>query len=834
MLHKLYFNILGIIASVAVSGFIIGLRHQGSFEQIELLAYDSLVRLNAQSGFDERITIVGIDDNTLRKLNSDKVSDGTLKQVLETIRQYEPRVIGVDIIRDVPIGKGRKELLNYVNSIYQTLGGAIKPIIFPCALPSDNRPNGIASPPVIDPDSAIGFVDLETDPQNIFGGELIRRAYISSIPVDIGLETAPESQFDAESTNNMCTAPFSFSFLTALSYLQAQQIATLSPDATPELSEFLDYKKIEEGELGVKSLTFRPLKAKTGSYHNLDPSFYQYLIDYRYTQPGEIISLTKVLDNQVTSQQLKDKFKDKVVLIGYTTKEDLHQTPLGMKPGVLVHGWMVGQLLRNVLDRLPQIWTWSEPVEWLWILGWGVVGCILALGIRPVWIFIGVQGIAIAVLCGSCWFLFTQQGWIPLIPPVFSLAISSVVVKAIASKFKISPEPPPIISPPIKPPSDQTIDESKLVKPPSDQTIDESKLVKSLSDQTIDESKLVKPLSDQTIDESKLVKPPSDQTIDESKLPQSPLKPPVKKDTFVRDSFIGKSIGDDDRYLLHKLLGEGGMSKVYIALDKRLNNMEVAIKIMTSYFSANDQYLIRRFKTEVEDLCILTHPNIIKITDYGLTPTKTPFKGEPFFVMEYFVGPTLQQLLDKNKTLEPHLALRIILKVCHGLKAAHQKGIVHRDIKPANIFLPGETDTLGEEVKIIDFGIAKKIDEESKKHTQLTVAGTFLGTYRYASPEQCSPVLSVDSRTDIYSLGMVLYETLSGNNPYNLKDDSNTTNADWEVAHRRKTPIPLREQFGCQNIPVELEKIVMKCLAKSPQNRFQNIEELEQALRDYL
>nr|MDJ0747719.1 CHASE2 domain-containing protein [Xenococcaceae cyanobacterium MO_167.B27] len=99
--------IVGITASIGVSSLIIGLRHQGSFEQIELLAYDSLVRLDAKSDIDERIIIVGIDDDSLRKLNSDKISDRTLKQVLETIRQYQPRVISVDLIRDIPIGEGR-------------------------------------------------------------------------------------------------------------------------------------------------------------------------------------------------------------------------------------------------------------------------------------------------------------------------------------------------------------------------------------------------------------------------------------------------------------------------------------------------------------------------------------------------------------------------------------------------------------------------------------------------------------------------------------------------------------------------------------------------------
>ena len=436
MLNKSYLKtiIAGGIASVLLSSFIIGLRHQGSFEQIELLVYDFFVRLDAKSGFDERITIVGIDDNSLRKLDSDKISDATLKQVLETIEQYQPRVIGVDIIRDVPIGEGRAELLSYVNNRYQPLEGLIKPIIFPCALPSQNKPNGIAAPNVIDPNSAVGFVDLSTDPPNIFGGEIIRRAPISSIPVNSGLVTAAErqSQFDVESTTSLCNAPFSFSFLTSLSYIQAIEIENLFPDATPDISEFLDLTNITTGEIGFKSLTLKPLKPKTGSYQNLDPSFYQHLIDYNYTQPGEIISLTKVLENQIVAKQ----FKNKLVLIGYITNEDIHQTPFGLRDGVIVHGWIISQLLSNVLDGQPQIWTWSEPVEWLWIWGWAIAGTIMALRIRPLGIFVGIQVIAIAVLWGCCWFLFTQQGWIPLIPPFFSFAIASVAVKTISAKLE--------------------------------------------------------------------------------------------------------------------------------------------------------------------------------------------------------------------------------------------------------------------------------------------------------------------------------------------------------------------------------------------------------------
>ena len=750
MLQK--FNLKKIIvvinASIAVSACIIGLRHQGSFEQIELLAYDALIRLKVQSGSDPRITIVDISNHTLQQLNKPQISDRTLKEVLEKIVPYKPRVIGVDIVRHIPIGEGREELLDYVNNIYHPLEKAIKPIIFPCALPSENKPQGIAPPPVIDPDTAIGFIDLETDPQDIFGRKLIRRAVISSIPGNFDSETILETQFDAKSGNSLCTAPFSFAFLTALSYVQAEQITNLPPDSTPDITKFLDLTKISEGQIQFQSLTLKPLKPKTGGYHNLDPTAYQFLLDYRYTQPGEIIPFTKILENQVTPEQ----FRDKVVLIGYTTENHIQQTPFGSSSGVFVHGWMISQLLKNVLDRQPQIWTWSEAVEWSWILGWGLVGSLVAWRINPVGIFIISQGIAIAILWGSCWLLFTQQGWIPLIPPSLSFAFSGVLVKTINS-------------------------------------------IPRLSDRsTID---LDAPTMTHISDLTEASKPGEE----------------------AEDFFIGKSIGKDGRYLLQELLGVGGMSKVYLALDKNLKHKQVAIKIMTNYFAVNDRDSIKRFMGEIEKLCILNHPNIIQIKEQGLTPNAYPFYGYPFYVMEYFVGKTLQQLLSETGKLAPDVAVQIILKVCRGLKEAHQQGIIHRDIKPANIFV-SVGDVLGEVVKIIDFGIAKKINEEAKQHTQLTIG--FIGTYRYASPEQIHGT-SIDSRTDIYSLGVVFYEILTGNHPYNMTNNSESL---------EENPQPLREQPDCQNLSPELEAIVMKCLSKSPQNRFQTIAELEQALRE--
>ncbi len=677
MLNNSYFKtiIAGSTASLVLSSFIIGLRYQGNFEQIELFAYDFLVRLDAKPSFDERITIVGIDDNSLQKLQSDKISDRTLKQVLETIEQYQPRVIGVDIIRDVPIGEGRAELLNYINNLYQPLGGTIKPIIFACALPSGKKPNGIAPPNVIDPDSSVGFVDLETDPQNIFGGEIIRRAPISSIPVNLGLAAAPESQpetqFEAETTNSLCTAPFSFSFLTSLSYIQALQIENLLPDATPDISEFLDLNKITEGEIGFKSLTFRPLKPRTGSYHNLEPGFYQHLIDYNYTQPGEIISLTQVLDDQVPPQ----KFKDKIVLIGYTTKEDIHQTPLGLSRGIFVHGWIISQLLSNVLDEQPPIWTWSEPVEWLWILGWGIVGSIVALRIRPALLFFGSQGIAIAILWGSCWFLFTQQGWIPLIPPFLSFAIASIIMRAISAKLE----------------KDQI-----LQFPPS----------------------------------------PRPGIIDEIVL--------------------------DGRYKIIGFLGKGGFGKIYLAEDtKRPHNPHCVVKQLHLEIEDPEFWEIARrlFNQEAETLEKLGFHDQIPRLLANFEQDK-----EFYLVEEYIEGQTLSQELLPNQPWSEVKVIDLLRDCLEIIDFVHSNQVIHRDIKPDNLIRRYQDHKM----VLVDFGSVKEVIMSQTQTISSTVA---VGTRGYMPTEQARGKPRFTS--DIYALGVIAIQALTGIDPIHLQEDEN-------------------------------------------------------------
>ncbi|MCC0176464.1 serine/threonine protein kinase, partial [Waterburya agarophytonicola K14] len=318
-------------------------------------------------------------------------------------------------------------------------------------------------------------------------------------------------------------------------------------------------------------------------------------------------------------------------------------------------------------------------------------------------------------------------------------------------------------------------------------------------------------------------------TVDQS-LPQPTfVEADTPRSTYTRqDLLVGKIIAN--RYRLDDLLGKGGMSKVYLASDTRLDNKTVAIKIMTSYSGNNNQALVKRFNREVKVISSLRSHNIVQVTDFGLTPPEKPFMSSPFYVMEYFQGKTLGEVLQESPFLSVNRTIRIMLQVCTGLKEAHNKGIIHRDLKPDNIFLVAG-GVFGEEAKILDFGIAKVVETEEKQQTQMTQHGSFIGTYRYASPEQCKGIPTIDRQTDIYSLGIILYEMLSGKNPYN-SDVDRTTQGEWIACHIRAEAQRLSTYEECKDVPDSLKQITMKCLKKSPAERFQSIEELTQALKE--
>jgi WD40 repeat protein len=296
------------------------------------------------------------------------------------------------------------------------------------------------------------------------------------------------------------------------------------------------------------------------------------------------------------------------------------------------------------------------------------------------------------------------------------------------------------------------------------------------------------------------------------------------------DPWIGRSLGDRQRYRLEQRLGGGGMGEVFLAMDTLLGQ-PVALKLLDTKLSPGD--LRRRFEREVAVVTALRSQHIVHVSDSGVT-----LQGHPFYVMEYLQGQTLGQLLRCEKPLPIERTISIITQVCAGLQLAHQgislkQGgtafgrrvkVIHRDLKPDNIFLL--PTGLGELVKLLDFGIAK-IRSDQAEYTHAT--SMFLGTYRYAAPEQFEIGQDLDERADIYSLGMILYEMLTGTDPFG-SNEHQMTGATWGVAHLSKPAIPLRAQPGCEQLPRELDAVVMRCLQKDPAKRFSSVAELNQAL----
>ncbi|MBE8968999.1 protein kinase [Nostocales cyanobacterium LEGE 12452] len=303
------------------------------------------------------------------------------------------------------------------------------------------------------------------------------------------------------------------------------------------------------------------------------------------------------------------------------------------------------------------------------------------------------------------------------------------------------------------------------------------------------------------------------------------------------NSWNGRFVGDNQRYRLDRRLGGGGMGEVFLATDTRVGQ-QVALKLLKDTLVASLE-MRKRFEREVAVCAALQSDHIVKISDCGVTP-----EGFPFYVMEYLRGQTLRQLLLREKRLSVERTVKIMAQVCKGLQLAHQGvtlqrdggktsehiQVVHRDLKPDNIFLM-QTD-LGEWVKVLDFGVAKIRSESSENSNITNITSTFIGTFRYAPPEQIQSDQNLDARGDIYSLGIILYEMLSAADPFGISiKGSHISEASWVLAHAYEPPKPLREQPGCEHLPVQLEAVVMKCLHKNPANRFATVEELNQALQ---
>ncbi len=280
------------------------------------------------------------------------------------------------------------------------------------------------------------------------------------------------------------------------------------------------------------------------------------------------------------------------------------------------------------------------------------------------------------------------------------------------------------------------------------------------------------------------------------------------------DALIGSEIAG--RFTISAKIGEGGMGAVYKARQRGMDR-DVAIKVLLGNVARNE-VVVKRFHLEALAVSKLKHPNTIQIFDFGETA-----EGRLYIAMEFLDGVSLHEVLKRDRVLSVRRALNVAGQMAKSLREAHAKGIVHRDLKPDNIFLC----TVGEEtdfVKVLDFGVAKLRDDDKERGQDLTKTGTIFGTPKYMSPEQARAG-TIDPRSDIYAIGVILFEMLTGRAPFDADSSLGIL-----IKHIQE-PVPFFEDVQPDLVfPEEVKDLVYRCLAKKPDDRPQSAEALVREL----
>jgi serine/threonine protein kinase len=278
------------------------------------------------------------------------------------------------------------------------------------------------------------------------------------------------------------------------------------------------------------------------------------------------------------------------------------------------------------------------------------------------------------------------------------------------------------------------------------------------------------------------------------------------------DPLIGQTLAG--KYRIEELINEGGMGAVYRGIHT-LMDKTVAVKVLHPALAADDK-IVARFSREARAASRISHPHALNVTDFGESDN-----GIVFLVMEYLRGQTLKDIIRNEGPMSLTRAAEIIRQVSGALDAAHAQGVVHRDLKSDNIMLEDVGD--GDWAKVLDFGIAKIQEDVGSTDPALTAANMIIGTPQYMSPEQCSQASEIDSRSDIYSLGVILYEMLAGHVPFTGESPTAIM-----MKHLQDSPPSIMEERA--DLPASVGRIIARAMAKRPEDRYQSAGELAETL----
>ncbi len=690
-----------IITSAIVTVLLVGVQRLGLLEPMELRAFDQMMQMRPDPGPDRRILVVTVTEKDLQKWNWPLTGE-IIDSAFNKIEKYQPRAIGLDIFRDLPVNPGHDKLVKHIQTSDR---------IVPVCKHADSVNPDTPPPPGLESER-VGFSDIIPDTDDI-----VRRNLLA-IPPD---------------NTSRCVTPYSLGLKLALSYLN------IEPQLTPQK------------DLILGKTVFKRLQSDSGGYHNVDARGYQILLNYRSANKvAEQITLTEVLADKLTPNLVKDR----IVLIGIVAPSirDAFNTPYSFRmldnqkmPGVVLHAQMASQILSAVADGRQLFWFWSEWEEILWCGLWTLGGGVLAWRIQHP-LRLGVAGVvSLGALLGINFLLFTQF-WVPVVPPVLGLVISMGSVLAYGA-FRTKQQ------------------QEKIA-----QQVQQQERTISILQDLLREGE------------------------------HSNAKTEVN--TPRPDNLLNQ------RYRIIRHLGSGGFSNTFLADDtQRPSQPKCVVKYLQP--ARKDPHFLdiarRLFKTEGEILELLgTHDRIPYLLGYFE-------ENEQFYLVQEFIdGNSLLDELSTDERLSESQVVTILKDILEVLVFVHSYRVIHRDIKPANI-MRRKSDL---RLVLIDFGAVKQLQSQHPENENQTIA---IGTVGYAPSEQMMGHPRISS--DIYALGMIGIQALTGVSPKLLDRDPDTSMLLWH-------------QFV--KVTPELAKILDRMVDFDPSKRYQAASEVLQSLESSL